>query len=180
MKTKATYRIRNWTDYNRSLEKRGSLTIWISDGAVQNWLLPEKTGNRGASRRYSDLAIQTMAIMKAVFHQAGRQVVGLVKSLFELMEIKLPVPDHSTLSRRLETVEVGLLVKSTAKARHIVEDSTGVKVYGARRHGKCEHTECQSEESGANCIYALMRRRMKSSLPQPLRTQSQIARYFLT
>jgi hypothetical protein len=110
MKKKTTYRLRNWTDYNRSLEKRGSLTVWISDEAVQNWLLKEKTGSRGASRHYSDLAIETMATIKAVFHQAGRQVVGFVKSLFELMKIDLPVPDHSTVSRRLSDVEVSLKV----------------------------------------------------------------------
>ncbi len=140
MKKKTTYHLRNWTDYNRSLEKRGSLTVWVCDKAVQNWLLKEKTGARGASRRYSDLAIQTMATLKAVFHQAGRQIVGLVRSLFELMKIDLPVPDHSTVSRRLETAEVSLKVNSSDEARHIVVDSTGVKVYGegewkVRTHG---------------------------------------------
>lgn len=140
MKTKTKYRIRNWTDYNRSLEQRGSLTFWISEQAIENWLITEKTGNRGASRRYSDLAIQTMALMKAVFHQAGRQIVGLIKSLFELMKIDLSVPDHSTVSRRLEALSVELSVKPAKGARHIVVDSTGVKVYGegewkVRTHG---------------------------------------------
>lgn len=140
MKTKTKYRLRNWTDYNRSLERRGSLTVWISEEAIENWLYREKTGERGASRNYSDLAIQTMATLKAVFHQAGRQIVGLVRSLFELMKIALPVPDHSTLSRRLETLPVELSVKAAKGARHIVVDSTGVKVYGegewkVRTHG---------------------------------------------
>ena len=140
MKKKTKYLIRNWTDYNRSLEQRGSLTFWISDKAVHNWLSKEKTYNRGASRCYSDLAIQTMATMKAVFHQAGRQIVGLIKSIFELMKINLPVPDHSTVSRRLETLPVELSVKPAKRARHIVIDSTGVKVYGegewkVRTHG---------------------------------------------
>lgn len=140
MKTKTKYRIRNWTDYNRSLQKRGSLTVWISEEAVGNWLYLEKTGERGASKRYSNLAIQTIATMKAVFHQAGRQTTGLVKSIFELMKIELPVPDHSTLSRRLETLPVELSVKCAKGARHIVVDSTGVKVYGegewkVRTHG---------------------------------------------
>jgi hypothetical protein len=139
-KTKPKYRIRNWTDYNRSLEQRGSLTVWISDDALENWLLTEKTGNRGASKSYSDLAIQTLATLKAVFHQAGRQIVGFVKSIFKLMKIDLPIPDHSTLSRRLEVLPVELTVKAANSARHIVVDSTGVKVYGegewkVRTHG---------------------------------------------
>lgn len=72
----------------------------MSEAAIEKWLDVEKTGARGASRSYSDLAIQTIATLKAVFHQAGRQTRGLVKSLFELMKIDLPVPDHSTISRR--------------------------------------------------------------------------------
>jgi hypothetical protein len=140
MKKKTTYHLRNWTDYNRSLEKRGSLTVWISDETVQNWLLKEKTSERGATKHYSDLAIQTMAMMKAVFHQAGRQTTGLMKSLFELMKIDLPVPDHSTVSRRLSDVAISLKVNSRNEPRHIVVDSTGVKVYGegewkVRTHG---------------------------------------------
>jgi hypothetical protein len=130
MKRKTKYRIRNWSDYNRSLEQRGSLTVWMSDDAIENWLHYEKSGNRGASRQYSDTAIQTMATLKAVFHQAGRQTVGLVNSLFELMKINLPVPEHSTISRRMETLEVSLTVKTVVNPRHIVVDSTGVKVYG--------------------------------------------------
>ncbi len=140
MKKKTKYHLRNWKEYNRSLERRGSLTVWISNEAAKDWLLTEKTGTRGASRHYSDVAIKTVAILKAVFHQAGRQVVGLVKSIFELMKIDLPVPDHSTLSRRLETIEVELSVESGKGARHLVIDSTGVKVYGegewkVRTHG---------------------------------------------
>jgi hypothetical protein len=140
MKKKTKYRIRNWRDYNRSLEQRGSLTVWISDNILENWLLMEKTGNRGASRRYCDLAIETMATLKAVFHQAGRQIVGFVRSLFELMKITLPVPNHSTVSRRLAALPVQLSIKAVKGARHIVIDSTGVKVYGegewkVRTHG---------------------------------------------
>ena len=86
-------------DYNRNLEQRGSLTVWISEAAIKNWLDLEKTGARGASRHYSNLLIQTIATLKAVFHQAERQITGLVKSFFELMKINLPVPDHSTKQR---------------------------------------------------------------------------------
>lgn len=140
MKKKTKYRIRNWSDYNRSLEKRGSLTLWMSEEAINKWLMREKTGARGASLSYSDVAIETMATFKAVFRQAGRQTSGLVKSLFAVMKMNLPVPDHSTLSRRLAGLEIGLPVKVCRQPRHLVVDSTGVKVYGegewkVRTHG---------------------------------------------
>lgn len=140
MKKKAKYRIRNWSDYNRSLRNRGSLTFWISEELLDNWVMPEKTGERGRSPQYSAAAMLAMASLKFVFAQAGRQTCGLVASIFRLLKVTLPVPDHSTLSRRMGGVEVGLPVKPSGEARHLVIDSTGLKVYGegewkVRTHG---------------------------------------------
>jgi IS5 family transposase len=63
-----------------------------------------------------------------------------VESLFELMAIDLPVPDHSTLSRRLGQLSVALPLVPQKSARDVVVASTGVKVYGegewkTRQHG---------------------------------------------
>lgn len=140
MKKKTKYRLRNWSDYNRSLEQRGSLTFWINNEALENWLSNEKTGYRGASCRYSDLAIQTMVTVQSVFHLAGRQTVGLVNSLFAMLKVNLKVPDHSTVTRRLAGLKIELPIKASRRARHLVIDSTGVKVYGegewkVRTHG---------------------------------------------
>lgn len=140
MKKKTKYLIRNWKQYNQSLRNRGSLTFWISEDLIDQWLITDKSGTRGASVKYSNAAILAMASVKFVFHQAGRQTVGLLSSVFELMKLQLPVPDHSTLSRRMASLEVRLPIKASRKARHIVCDSTGVKVYGegewkVRAHG---------------------------------------------
>ncbi len=108
MKKKCQHRIRNWSDYNRSLTNRGSLTFWISQDLIDNWLAEKLTGERGSSPVYTDAAIQAMASVKFVFHQAGRQTSGLVASIFELMGVDLPVPDHSTVSRRMSGIEVEL------------------------------------------------------------------------
>ena len=85
MKKKAKYRLRNWKEYNRSLVNRGSLTFWISEELLANWIEAEKTGERGASPRYTEAAILAMASLKFVFHQAGRQTCGLVASIFRLV-----------------------------------------------------------------------------------------------
>jgi len=140
MKKKTKYRIRNWKEYNRSLRMRGSLTFWISQKLLDNWLEQEETGERGRKPLYSAAAIKAMASMKFVFHQAGRQTCGLVASIFHLLKVALPIPDHSTVSRRMAGLEVGLPLKAGTKARHIVCDSTGLKVYGegewkVRTHG---------------------------------------------
>ncbi len=100
MKKKTAYRIRNWRGYNRALKQRGSLTVWVSKDATANWTTNDLTGEPGASPTYTNLAIETMATVQAIYSLAGRQTQGFLQSIFELMKIALTVPDHSTLSRR--------------------------------------------------------------------------------
>lgn len=127
---KTQYRIRNWSEYDAALKQRGSLTFWVSEEVIEQWLETENTGKRGASRTYSDTAIEIMATLKGLYRWAGRQIEGFVESVFNCMNIRLAVPDHSTLSRRMKTLEIEIPVQPTDKARHVVIDSTGVKIYG--------------------------------------------------
>jgi IS5 family transposase len=112
----------------------------VSEDALQNWVTTEKAGGRGASPTFTDLAIETMATVQAVYHLAGRQTQGFLQSLFGLLKVALAVPDHSTLSRRRGRLKVELPLRESGAARHLVIDSTGVKVYGegewkVRQHG---------------------------------------------
>jgi hypothetical protein len=127
---KAQYRICNWSEYNAGLKTRGSLTFWIDESVIEEWIDPYLSGKPGASNHYSDLAILTMATVKAVYRLAGRQCQGFLESIFALMRIDLLVPDHSTLSRRLSKLEFDLPVMPKEGKRHVVVNSTGVKVYG--------------------------------------------------
>ncbi len=94
------------------------------------WGIPHLSGKAGASEYYSDLAILTMATLKAVYQLPGRQCEGFLTSIFELMGIELSVPDHSTLSRHVGKLSIALPVIPKAGTRHVVVDSTGVNVYG--------------------------------------------------
>lgn len=98
------------------------------------------SGKPGASVLYSDLAVQTMATVKAIYRLAGQQCQGFLESIYELMGIDLPALDHSTLSRRVGKLSIDLPVMPKQGARHVLVDSTGVKVYGkggwkTRQHG---------------------------------------------
>jgi hypothetical protein len=93
--------------------------------------MPLKLGGRHPGPRRavsSDLAIETSLILRAVFHQPLRQTEGLVGSLLELMGLDLPVPDHSTLSRRSRTLAVA--PQAASGPVHLLVDSTGVKLSG--------------------------------------------------
>ena len=126
---RARYKVTNWSAYEAGLRQRGSLTIWFSEEAVAAWQAAPRT-TPGGQARYSDLAIETSLILRTVFHQPLRQTEGLVGSLLELMGLDLPVPDHSTLSRRSRTLTVALQAQSASGPVHLLVDSTGVKLSG--------------------------------------------------
>ncbi len=59
-----------------------------------------------------------------MFRLPLRQTEGLIGSVLQLLGLDLPVPDHSTLSRRAETLEV-LRPKAGSEPVHLLADSTG-------------------------------------------------------
>ncbi len=95
----------NWAEYDTSLRARGSLTVWFTPEAVEAWTAEPRIG-RGGQPSYSALAITTALTLRAVFRLALRQTEGLTASILQLLGLGLPVPDHSTLSRRAETLVV--------------------------------------------------------------------------
>ena len=99
------YKASNWAQYNQALRQRGSLTIWF-DPSMQ-W---EATANfkHGCQQKFSDAAIKTCLMLKVLFRLPLRQTTGLVASLLELIGLDWDVPDFSTLSRRMKTVEIDL------------------------------------------------------------------------
>jgi hypothetical protein len=135
---KSAYRIRNWKQYNDALVRRGSLTLWVDQDTLRAWRY-QGPARRGAQFEYSDLAIECLLTLRSVYHLALRATEGFARSLFELMEVDLPVPDYTTLCRRAATVPIALPKKATGPL-HLVLDSTGLKVYGegewkVRQHG---------------------------------------------
>ena len=119
----------NWSAYEAGLRQRGSLTIWFTEDAIAAWQAPRRT-TPGGQARYSDLAIETALILRVVFRQPLRQTEGLVGSLLGLMGLDLPVPDHSTLSRRAGTLAVAPQPRGASGPVHLLVDSTGVKLSG--------------------------------------------------
>ena len=71
------YRVTNWPEYDRALVQRGSLTIWFDEAFLRERWRPAPTGRRGAPFQYSDIAIQALLTLKAVFDLPYRMVEGL-------------------------------------------------------------------------------------------------------
>jgi len=101
---------------------------------------PAASGRRGAPFLYSDLAIQVLLTLKAVFSLAYRALEGFAGSLIRLTGLNLPVPDHTQRSRRSRTLRVAIPRRERSGPLHVVVDATGLKVFGegeckVRQHG---------------------------------------------
>src|SRR3954449_13105841 len=125
---KQRHRVINWAAYDAGLRARGSLTVWFTPEAIAAWRAAPRTA-RGGQPSYSDLAITTALTLKAVFRLALRQTEGLIGSVLQLLGLDLPVPDHSTLSRRAETLEIPR-PKAGNEPMHLLVDGTGLKLCG--------------------------------------------------
>ena len=130
----------DWPAYEAGLKRRGSVTFWFSDEAIEAWKAV-KTGRRGASGKYSDLAIETVLTIRLVYKQRLRQVEGFLGSLLSIMGLPLDVPDHTTLSRRGAKLEVSEIAAAERPDEPLcfVVDSTGLKIYGAGEWHAVKH-----------------------------------------
>lgn len=150
---KGLYRVKNWPEYDRALVQRGSLTFWLSDDFEKIWMYAGEK-QRGSQFAYSDKAIEIMLTIKEVFHLTNRGAEGFVCSLFQMLNLHLPVPDHSTLSKRGKRLHVKL-PRKTSGSFDLVLDSTGLKIYGegewkVRKHGYSKHRTWRKLHVGAN------------------------------
>ena len=118
----------NWPTYEAGLRARGSLAVWFTPEAIAAWRAEART-TRGGQPRYSALAITTALTLRAVFRLALRQTEGLISSILALLGLDLAVPDHSTLSRRAETLRVPR-PRCGREPVHLLVDSTGLRLCG--------------------------------------------------
>lgn len=137
---KGTYKITNWREYNESLVQRGSITFWFSEDVIDCWHHANDRPKVGHPFVYSDTAIECLLALRELFQLPYRQTEGLGKSLTQLMQITLDIPDYTSLAKRAAKVGVVLDVRKHNGPIDVVVDSTGMKVFGegewkTRKHG---------------------------------------------
>ena len=126
---KSRYRVRNWAEYEAGLRRRGDLTVWLSDDALDFWRAAPN-GKPGGQRTYTDVAIEAALTIRMVFHLPLRQTEGFLRCLAEILEVDLPIPDHTTLSRRRKKLsDIQFRRLPTDRSIHLLIDSTGLRVH---------------------------------------------------
>ncbi len=103
--------------------------VWFTPEAIAAWRAGPRTG-RGGQPRYSALAIATALTLRAVFRLALRRTEGLVASILALLGLDLAVPDHSTLSRRAETLAVPRPRRGREPGHLLVDGSVRARASG--------------------------------------------------
>jgi len=137
-KYKTKYRVSNWPEYDRALVQRGDITLWISKDAIEGWK-PAPSGGRGGQKKFSNHAIETALTLRLVFGLPLRQTEGFLRSILYLMDIDLEAPDHTTLSRRGQCLDVGLNRDASRRPIHLIVDRTGLSIVGEGEWAAVKH-----------------------------------------
>lgn len=144
--SKQRYKVRNAAEYNKALIKRGDLTVWISQEAVESWMVPvDHKGRRMSRYTYDETAIICALTLRQLFRLPLRQTQGLVSSLLKIMKAPLKTPTYSTLSRRAKTLNLRISASAKSGPRQVLIDSTGVRIVGEGEWKKLKHGESRCQ-----------------------------------
>ena len=107
---------------------------------IDQWKHANEEPKVGHPFVYSDMAIESLLMMRELFRLPYRQTEGLGRSLVQLMQVDVAIPDFTSLSKRAAKLEIALAVADRKGPIHVVVDSTGLKVFGegewkTRKHG---------------------------------------------
>ena len=137
-KYKTKYHVGNWPAYDRALVQRGDITVWLAPDAIATWEAVG-VGKRGGQRQYSDLAIETALTLRLIFHLPLRQTEGFLTSIFGMLGLELSTPDHTTLSRRGQHLDLTLRRAPAGAGLHLMVDSTGLSIVGEGEWAAAKH-----------------------------------------
>jgi hypothetical protein len=137
---KKAYKITNWSQYNDALVRRGDVTLWFDQQVLDAWQHENDQPKVGRPFIYSDLAIESLLMLRELFRLPYRQTEGLGRTLIRLLQADVAVPDFTSLAKRAGRAKVAIRYHKPEGPIDVVVDSTGLKVYGegewkVRQHG---------------------------------------------
>jgi len=112
---------RNWSQYNKSLVNRGSLTLWIDKDSLKKPLIYTRKVGRPS---FSSAIIQTGLILKSVYRLTYRALQGFLNSVLSIS------PNYTLFCKRAREVAADLPKLSKRRPKDLVIDSSGLKIYG--------------------------------------------------
>jgi len=137
---KPCYKLSNWRAYNKSLVSRGDITVWFDEDVIDQWEHDNVEVRAGHPFVYSDLAIETLLMLRELFRLPYRQTEGFGQALVKLMDVDVAIPHHTSLQKRAAKLGITIEFARPEGSIDLVVDSTGLKVYGegewkVKKHG---------------------------------------------
>ena len=77
--------------------------------------------------------------LRLIFHLPLRQTEGFLTSIFRMLGLELSVPDHTTLSRRGQHLDLPLRCAPAGAGLHLLVDSTGLSIVGEGEWAAVKH-----------------------------------------
>ena len=144
---KDKYKVSNWSVYNKSLEDRYDINIWVDAELSKDWYIKKDIfiqRKQGKPQEYGDAAILFCLSIKYIFKLPYRGCRGFIKGYFKKIGLDLKVPCISQLCKRSKVLGFDKIIATKKKITDISIDSTGLKVYGegewkVRKHGYSKH-----------------------------------------
>ena len=98
---KPQYKVTNWSFYNKSLKKRGQLSLLFPSGDLYDVLINENSYCKGYVGRhafYQPAYIELIYIHYRLFGWGMRQISGYFEDLWQSRGLDIPVPSFGSLS----------------------------------------------------------------------------------
>lgn len=124
----------NAADYNEALKKRGRVFQFFEE-AIQVWLDKDVLKKDRCKNIYSNQLIEILAILRYLFKYPYRQLEGILEDYMAMKQLTLPVPDFSTLCRRMAKLSLkihdhrSMAQRNKAGKLSVILDSTGINIY---------------------------------------------------
>jgi hypothetical protein len=135
---------RDNASYKKSRRERGNFMLYVDENLTNVWYSKDsEIKGRGRPNKYSDISISIILKFYYLFNLSLSGGIGFVSSLFNILGIKLDIPDESRLSRRGKYCQC---IKHHHNGRVgdpsvYVIDSTGFQIYGEGEWNRKKHGE---------------------------------------
>jgi len=85
-RSKAQYKVTNWSEYNRSLKNRGKISLYFPKGDIESIFINERPYEEGLSGRhatYRQTYVEFIYMLYRIFGWGLRQISGYIEDLWK-------------------------------------------------------------------------------------------------
>ena len=154
---KQTYKITNWSEYNKSLKNRGNISLYFPEGDLKSQFINEEPYMSGISGRlctYTPAYTELIYTFYKLFNWGMRQITGYFEHLWKSLGLDIEVPSFGHLSDLFSQLPLKVkhfchkLAKrlSSGESINLLLDSTGLRFCKAsywyeKKYGKTPKNE---------------------------------------